>query len=108
MLRNQISEGAATYEEPYLGVNLRDSEENLQPYEARLMSNCEYYGGTRIRRGSQRLTPASLGAFRILGGGKHYYGGAAPTGKRLIAYNGNISTIAVSYTHLTLPTSDLV
>jgi hypothetical protein len=58
------------------------------------MQNCEYYGGIRIRRGSQRINTSSLGAFKVLGGGKHYYGGASPQGKRLIAYNNRISVIS--------------
>jgi hypothetical protein len=94
MLRNQISESAASYAEPVLGVHLRDSEENLRDGEARLMQNCEFYGGVRIRRGSQRITPASLGSYRVLGGTKFYYGGSNPQSKRLVAYNNRISVIS--------------
>ena len=94
MLRNQISESAASYAEPVLGVHLRDSEENLKDGEARLMQNCEFYGGVRIRRGSQRITPASLGSYRVLGGTKFYYGGSNPQSKRLVAYNNRISVIS--------------
>lgn len=93
-LRNQIAESVASYTKPYLGVNLRESEEKLRDGESRLMQNCEYYGGVRIRRGSQRINSSTLGAYRILGGTKYYYGGTTPTGKRLIAYNTNISVLS--------------
>lgn len=93
-LRKQISESAATYLDPYLGVNLRDSEEHLKGGEARLMQNCERYGGIRIRRGSLRINAASLGAYKILGGHKYYYGGAAHTAKRLVAFNNRVSVLS--------------
>lgn len=92
-LRRQISEKDASYAEPYLGVNLRESEENLGDGEARLMENAEYFGGIRIRRGSQRINSSSLGAFKILGGAGYYYGGSTPQKKRLIAYNNRISVL---------------
>ena len=94
MLRNQVQEQIASYPAPILGVNLRSNEHALLPQEARLMQNCEYYGAVRIRRGSQRLTPASLGASSGLGGHKFYYGGSNPQSKRLIAYNNKISVIS--------------
>lgn len=93
-LRRQIAEADATYDEPHLGVNIRESEENLRGGEARLMENCEYYGGIRIRRGSQRLNSSSYGSFKILGGHKYYYGGANPASKRLIAYNNRICSVS--------------
>jgi len=103
-LRKQVPEASATYSEPLYGVNLRDSEENLNDGEARLMQNAEYYGGTRIRRGTQRITPTSLGAYRILGGHKHYYGGASPSNKRLVAYNNRVSIISDTGTETVLTT----
>ncbi len=93
MLRKQFSDTQATYGDPYLGVNLLDSAENLQDHEARLMQNCEYYGSLRIRRGSQRVTPMSLGAYRILGGHKYYRNIAVGESLRLIAYNDKVSAI---------------
>lgn len=93
-LRNQIPESAATFSPPYLGINLRAGDEQLRDGEARLMQNCEMYGNLRIRRGSTRLNSSSFGAYKILGGHKYYYGGAVPTGKRLIAYNNKISVVS--------------
>lgn len=105
MLRNQIAENTATYAEPVYGVNLKSSEENLQDGEARLMQNMEYYGATRIRRGSQRVNGTTLGAYRILGGHKYYYGGASATSKRLVAYNNKISTLSDVGTETNLTSS---
>jgi len=102
-LRNQIAEKVATFPDPHLGINLRESEEHLVDGEARLMQNCFRNGGVRIRRGSSNLNTVSLGAFRILGGHKYYYGGVSPAGKRLIAYSNKISVLsdAASETNLT-------
>lgn len=102
-LRNQIKEDDATFPDPVKGVNLRASEEDLTPGEARLMQNCVFDAGTRIRKGSSRLTSSSLGSYKILGGHKFYYGGASPAKKRLIAYHNKISVIsdAGSETNLT-------
>lgn len=94
MLRSQISEEQSTYAPPLHGLNLRESEHNLQPGEARLMTNCEYYGGVRIRRGTQRLTPGSLGTAGGIAGHKYYYGGSTPQKARLIAYLDRISRIS--------------
>lgn len=94
MLRDQIPEQAATYPQPDRGVNLRTNPHDLRAGEAALMQNCEHFGALRIRRGSQRLTPASLGAFTGRGGHKFYYGGANPQSARLIAYNNKISAIS--------------
>lgn len=94
-LRRQVSDSEATYEDPKYGINLREAEENLRSGEARLMINCFNNGGTVLRTGSTRLTSASLNSSqRIRGGHKYYYGGASPTGKRLVAYGGTISVIA--------------
>lgn len=93
-LRQQIAESTASYTDPYLGVNLRSSEEQLRDGEARLMQNCLRNGGVRTRTGSSNLNTSSYGAYRILGGHKFYYGGVAPVGKRLIAYNNAISVIS--------------
>lgn len=94
-LRNQVAESVATWADPELGINLRSSEENLKPGESRLMQNCEFFGSVRLRRGTQRLNSASLGAYRIRGGHMFYYGGAAaPQKKNLIAYNDRLSVIS--------------
>ena len=93
-LRGEIPEEKSTYPDPTLGINLRSSEEDLTDGEARLMQNCVYDGGTRNRTGSQRLNATSLGAFRITGGHKFYYGGASPTQKRLIAFSTRISVLS--------------
>lgn len=92
-LRNQISEPEASYAEPLLGVNLRESEENLRDGEARLMQNCEYWGGVRIRRGSSAINSTSLGSHMIRGGHRFYFGAATPQRRRLIAYNDRISEV---------------
>lgn len=92
-LRNQIKEDDATFPDPVKGVNLRSSEEDLTPGEARLMRNCVFDSGTRIRTGSTRLNSSSLGSFMIRGGHKYYYGGASPTSKRLIAYSNKIDSV---------------
>jgi hypothetical protein len=95
MLRKQVNESDATYQDPIYGLNLHDSEEDLKSGEARLMQNVHYDGGTRLRRGSQRLTEAALsGTTRIRGGHKFYYGGSSPASKRLVAYDTNISVIS--------------
>lgn len=94
MLRKQFSEPQATYGDPKYGVNLLDTVENLVDGEARLMQNCERYGSLRIRRGSQRITPSSLGPYRILGGHKYYRNIAAGESLRLVAYNSQISAIS--------------
>lgn len=104
-LRGQISESAATWPDPVLGINLRDSEENLQDHESRLMQNCEYYGSTRIRRGSQRINSTSLGAYKIRGGSMYYFGGSAPQKKNLIAYGPNLSALSGSGTESILTTT---
>lgn len=93
-LRKQIAESTASYTDPYLGVNLRESEEHLRDGEARLMQNCIRNGGVRIRQGSSNLNSSSYGAYRVLGGHKYYYGGTTPVAKRLIAYNNAISVIS--------------
>lgn len=93
-LRRQINETDASFADPVLGINLRESEENLKGGESRLMQNCEYYGGVRIRRGSTTLNGSSLSGHRILGGHKYYYGGVNPTSKRLIAFNNRISALS--------------
>lgn len=93
MLRNQIGEKEATYEDPIMGVNLRAGNEGLQPGEARLMQNIIYRGGTRLRTGCRRINGSSYGAFAIRGGTKYYFGGASPQKERLIAYDTKISSI---------------
>lgn len=93
-LRRQIQESDASFADPVLGINLRESEENLKGGESRLMQNCEYYGGVRIRRGSTVLNTTSLGPYRVLGGHKFYFGGSTPSSQRLIAYNNRISVVS--------------
>ena len=92
-LRAQIADKEAEFPDPIHGINLRDTEADIKPTEARLMQNCIYRGGVRTRYGGSRITASSLGAFRIRGGHKYYYGGASPTGKRLVAYSTKISHI---------------
>jgi hypothetical protein len=92
-LRKQLPEDKASYPDPVLGVNLRASEDDLKPGEARKMQNLVYDGGTRSRTGSRRVTPTSLGAFPIRGGHRYYYGGPIPQSKRLIAYGTVIAAI---------------
>lgn len=105
-LRGQIPEGQATWPDPLLGINLRESEENLKDYESRLMQNCEYYGATRIRRGSQRINGTALSAsHRIRGGQMYYYGGAAQQKKNLVAYSNRISALSGSGTESILTSS---
>lgn len=91
-LRNRLQDKDAKYADPVRGVNLAASQEDLEEGEAALMSNCYYWNGLRTREGSTKLTPGSLGAYRILGGHKYYYGGT--NSKRLVAYNNKISVIA--------------
>jgi hypothetical protein len=92
-LRNQIREDKASYPDPILGVNLRKSEDDLQPGEAKTMQNLVYDKGTRSRTGSRRLTGTSLGDYRIRGGHRYYFGGPNPQSTRLVAYNTNISAV---------------
>lgn len=91
-LQGRLSDKAAEFPDPVLGVNLRASNQDLAPGEALFMKNCEFIDGTRNRRGSNRLTPASLGAFSIRGGHKHYYG--TNTSKRLVAYGTKVVTLS--------------
>ena len=94
MLRRQVPEQFATWEDPILGINLYDAEEDLRPGEARLMQNCVYRSGVRMRNGSTLITPTALAtSLRVRGGHKFYYGGSNPQKKRLIAYGTKISTV---------------
>lgn len=94
-LRKQATEDIATWEDPVLGVNLYDSEEDLKPGEARLMQNCVYRAGVRMRNGNTRITPTALASgVRIRGGHKFYYGGANPQKVRLVAYGTNIASVS--------------
>lgn len=93
-LRRQVPEPLATWEDPVLGLNLFDSEEDLRPGEARFMQNCIYRGGVRVRNGNSRLTPNSIASgFSVKSGHRFYYGGSNPQKSRLIAYDNKISTI---------------
>lgn len=86
-LRNAVRESDAAYADPLLGVNLWAGNEDLKSGEAMVMQNMIFRGGTRVREGSQRLTPSALAlGSSIRGGHKFYYGGSAPLKKRLVAY----------------------
>lgn len=91
-LKNRLPDKYAQFPDPVLGVNLRASDQDLQPGEARFLKNCEFIDGLRTRRGSSRLTSASLGSFRIRGGHKFYYG--TNSSKRLVAYGQRVSVIS--------------
>lgn len=99
-LRGQLPDQHALFADPTRGVNLRDSEDDLKPGDARLMQNCIFDGGTVIRTGSTRLTPSSLGSFRLRGGTKFYR--ADTTSQRLIAYSTKISSLADNGTETVL------
>jgi len=92
-LRRQVPEDKAVYPDPRDGVNLRTSQDDLKPGEARKMQNLVYDGGTRSRTGSRRLTPNSLGNYAIKGGYRYYFGGPNPQSLRLVAYNTNVSVV---------------
>lgn len=92
MLRDQLPDKSAKYPDPVLGINLRASDEDLQPGEARFMKNLEFIDGLRSRPGSVLLTPTALGTARITGGHKFYY--ANGLSKRLVAYEDKISVLS--------------
>ena len=109
-LRGRVTELKSEYKDPVLGVNLYKAQQDLMQGEAVQMQNFIWRGGTRIRNGSSRVNNGSLGAFRIRGGHKFYYGGGSPASKRLIAYDTKISVMsdAGAVTQLTAGmTSDL-
>lgn len=94
-LRRQVPEQYATWEDPIMGVNLFDSEEDLKPGEARLMQNCVFRSGVRMRTGTSLLTPAQVSSGQhVFGGHKYYFGGANPQKIRLAAYGSHISKFA--------------
>ena len=94
-LRDRVPDSKSMYEPPIFGVDLRTSEVDLRPGQARLMKNCMYRGGIRKRYGSTQLTASALHAtLPIRGGHMFYYGGATPAKKRLVAYNTKISVIS--------------
>lgn len=92
MLRRRLSDKKAEFVDPVLGVNLRDSLEDLQPGEAERMTNCFYDGGTRKRYGSSRITTTSRGAFRGRGGIRVYPLLAVKF--RLVAFDINVVTVS--------------
>ena len=92
MLRNRLPDDVAQWPDPVLGLNLRDTLEDLQPGEAERMTNCHFDGGLRKRYGSSRLTPATLGAFRGRGGIRVYPQSASAF--RVIAYSTNLSVLS--------------
>lgn len=99
-LRNRISGQAqdgrerCEYRDPILGINLYKANQDLMQGEAVIMQNMIWEGGVRIRNGSSRLNPTTIGAFRVRGGHKYYYGAGAPTSKRLIAYDTKIAVVS--------------
>ncbi len=94
-LRRQVAESSATWADPITGIDLFNSEEDLQAGSARLMQNCVFRAGVRMRNGNTRLTASSLGSsLRVRGGHRYYYGGSNPTKKRLIAYGTKISVVS--------------
>lgn len=98
------------YKDPVLGINLYKANQDLIQGEAVQMQNCIWEGGVRGRNGSSRVNGSSLGAFRIRGGHKYYYGAGAPTSKRLIAYDNKIISLSDAGSASTLTsgmTSDL-
>lgn len=101
-LRRQVAEARSTYRDPVFGVNLQKAEQDLREGDARLLENIVLDGGVRMRTGNQRTTTASLGAFRIRGGTKFYYGGNLLLSRRIIAYSTNISQIADNGTETVL------
>ena len=92
MLRNRLPDEQAEWPHAVMGVNLRDSLEDLQPGEAERLTNMYNDGGMRKRFGSSVLTTASLGAFRGRGGIRAYPQTA--TRFRMIAYSTFVSTIS--------------
>ena len=93
-LRGRIDEQKTEYKDPILGVNLYKAQQDLIQGEAVIMQNCIWQGGVRWRNGSSRVNSGSLGAIRIRGGTKFYYGAGSPTSKRLIAYDTKISEMS--------------
>ena len=93
-LRGQVPDNEATYEDPVLGVNLHDSEEDLRAGETSLMKNLVYFGGTVSRTGSNAITASQVASsFGVKGGHKAYFNIPSQNKARLIAYDTNISTI---------------
>lgn len=93
-LRNRITELKSEYKDPVLGVNLYKAPQDLIQGESPEMRNFIWQGGTRLRNGSSRVNSGSLGAVRIRGGHKYYYGGGSPASQRLIAYDTKISEMS--------------
>ena len=92
MLRNRLPDDVAVYPHPILGVNLRDTLEDLEPGEAEKLGNCYFDGGLRKRYGSSNLTMSSLGAF--MGRGGHRVYPQTATKFRLLAYDTKIATVS--------------
>lgn len=92
------------YKDPVLGINLYKANQDLMQGEAVIMQNCIIEGGLRGRNGSTRVNGTSLGAYRIRGGHKYYYGAGSPTSKRLIAYDTRISVLSDAGTPTSLTT----
>src|SRR3990167_4308007 len=92
MLRGRLPDEIAKYADPVLGVNLRDSLEDLKPGEAELMQNCYYDWGIRKRFGSTRVITTSRGAFMGRGAIRVYPQSA--TKFRLVAFDVNVVTVS--------------
>lgn len=90
-LRNRLPDEQSLFPDPELGINLRKDDQDLMPGEAKLMQNCFFEAGTQTRPGTTRLTPASLGAFAIRGGHKHYYG--TTSSARVVSYGTKVVTV---------------
>ena len=88
---------------PTRGVKL-DVELNLiPPDQARLMQNCVFDGGVRIREGMGEGTTSALQSDKsIRGGTKYYFGGGMPQSKRIVAYGTNISELSETFTETVL------
>lgn len=92
MLRKRLPDETAAYPDPVIGVNLRDSLEDLKPGEAEQLANCYYDGGLRTRFGMSNLTLVSQGSFLGRGGGRVYPQTATPF--RLVAFDTKIMTVS--------------
>jgi len=100
-LRRRVPDARSTYDDPVLGVNLRESLDDLQRGEARQMQNVHYESGTRLRNGSTRLTSTALMlGVPIRGGHMFYYGETGSS--RLVVYGTNCSTLSAAGTETIL------
>jgi len=104
-LRKRLNEQIANWPLPIRGVNLQVEQSLLARDEAAKLENFVIDGALRNRTGSTGINSTSLGAFRISGGTKYYYGGSInPTSKRIIAYGTNLSELKDTGTEISLTT----